>query len=114
MAQDEDSFAALEAIVAATANAIRAGDLHKMGALAIATESALSDLHAQVDPARLSELRARAERNALGLEAAAKGVRAARRRLADVLRASGGMQTYDIAGKTFKIGGPDNAVKARF
>lgn len=113
MAQHKDRFSDLEAIVEATATAIRAGDLRAMGDLALQTEIALTSLEAQADPARLTKLRELAKRNAIGLEAATKGVRAARRRLADVMRASGGTQTYDVAGKTFKIGHPENAINAR-
>jgi hypothetical protein len=47
------------------------------------------------------------------LLAAAKGIRAARRRLAEVMAARAGMQTYDNVGNTQNIGGPTGAVKAR-
>ena len=62
---------------------------------------------------RLKSLRAKALRNIIALEAAGRGVRAARRRLTEIIRARAGVQTYDIEGKTHKIGGPVGTLKTR-
>ena len=114
MQQSEGAIERLEVVVFETAKAIRVGDLAAMADLAERTESALADLDPQTDAKRLKALRDLAGRNALGLEAAVKGVRAARRRLAEVTSARDGVQTYDNAGNTQKIGGPTGEIKARF
>lgn len=114
MQQSEGAIDRLEAVVIETMKAIRIGDLAAMADLAERTETALADLDPQTDAERLKALRDQAGRNALALEAAAKGVRAARRRLAEVTSAREGVQTYDNAGNTQKIGGPTGAIKARF
>ena len=114
MQQSEDAIERLEVVVTETAKAIRGGDLAAMAGLAERAEAALAELGPQTDAERLKMLRDQAGRNALALEAAAKGVRAARRRLAEVTGAREGVQTYDNAGNTQKIGGPTGAIKARF
>lgn len=114
MTQQTSPIDRLNTILDATAQAIRAGNLPMMGDLAVQTENALAMLGRDADPARIAALRDKASRNATGLEAAAKGVRAARRRLHEVISAQSGVQTYDNAGKARKIGGPDTAIKARF
>lgn len=113
MTPQNDSLSQLEAIVAATTKAIRAGDLTAMAELAAQTEAAIANLAPQTDVDRISALRDLAARNAKGLEAAAKGVRAARRRLDEVISARSGTQTYDNVGKSQTIGGPNGAIKAR-
>jgi hypothetical protein len=111
---EEGGMQTLENLVAATTTAIRSGHLSQMGDLAAKTEAALAELGPQDDNARLIALRETAARNVEALAAAARGVRAARRRLAEVTAIRKGVQTYDIAGNTQKIGGPDGAMKARF
>jgi hypothetical protein len=118
MTIEGSGFDRLEKVLAATAKAIRIGDLTAMAGLAAQTEAALADMAVgeigpDVTQDRVMALRALAERNAAGLLAAAKGIRAARRRLAEVMAARAGMQTYDNVGNTQNIGGPTGAVKAR-
>jgi hypothetical protein len=113
MQKSETALDRLEKIVAETLIAIRSGDLSAMGKLALRTDTALAELGEETDAIRLEALRALAGRNALALEAAGRGVRAARRRLAEISSAHSGVQTYDKIGKTKKIGGPCGSLKTR-
>lgn len=114
MQQSVRAIDRLEQVMAETVKAIRCGDLNAMADLAERTETALAELGPQTDAERLKALRDLAGGNALALEASAKGVRAARRRLAEVTDARKGVQTYDNTGKTQKIGGPAGAIRGRF
>ena len=113
MQKAESALDRLEKVVGETARAIRVGDLAAMGGLAERTAAALSELGTETDSVQIAALRVSAERNAVALEAAGRGVRAARRRLAEITSARGGMKTYDGAGNTQKIGGPLGALKTR-
>lgn len=91
--------AALEALLDAMRGAILAGNLAALGPLGERAEQALTapPVLAEADARRLRE---KAQRNMVCLEAAARGVRAARRRLAEVeAAASGGLGTYDAHGQ---------------
>ncbi|WP_022702336.1 hypothetical protein [Pseudorhodobacter ferrugineus] len=110
---NESAFDRLEAVVRETAAAIRTGNLAAMGDLAERTDAALAEIQGETDIGRIEALRALAHRNAIGLEAAGRGVRAARRRLTEIISARGGVKTYDNAGKTRKIGMPDGSLKTR-
>jgi hypothetical protein len=114
MQKNETAIDHLEALVAETASAIRTGNFTVMGGLAARTEAVLAELGPQTDVVRIRTLRDLAGRNAMSLQAAVKGVRAARRRIAEVVAARAGVQTYDQSGGTQKIGGPPGVVKARF
>lgn len=113
MQKGESALDRLEKLVNDTSLAVRNGNLAVMGDLAAQTDAALSDLAGETDSARIAALRDVAQRNAIGLEAAGRGVRAARRRLAEIVAVRAGVQTYDNAGKTHKIGGPAGALKTR-
>lgn len=113
MEKSESALDRLEAVVGETAVALRSGNLAVMGELAARTDAALAEIDSETDPVRIEALRALAQRNATALEAAGRGVRAARRRFADIVSARGGVKTYDNAGKTHKIGVPDGSMKAR-
>jgi hypothetical protein len=54
--------------------------------------------------ADLQLIKRRAERNAHCLQAAGRGIRAARRRLAEIRGAATGLVTYDRAGKRADVG----------
>jgi hypothetical protein len=114
MQQSESAMDRLEQILTETAAAIRLGNLTVMGKLATETELALAEIGPETDAARFTALRDQAGRNAMALQAAAKGVRAARRRLTEVMSARAGVQTYDQEGNTRQIGGPAGSMKARF
>jgi len=113
MEKNESALERLEAVVGETAVAVRHGNLAVMGDLAARTTAALGEIGPQTDASRLESLRAIALRNIIALEAAGRGVRAARRRLTEIMGARAGVQTYDVEGKTHRIGGPGGALKTR-
>lgn len=57
------------------------------------------------DLTQLTRLQEKAARNAICLQSAAKGIRAAMRRLEEVRRASVGLATYDGKGRRVETGG---------
>lgn len=89
-------------------DAVVAGDLGQVAELGAEVDSllrGLPDLHDQVLADRL---RQKAVRNAACLQAAARGVRAARRRMSEIRAAQAGLATYDGQGKRLdhvQIGG---------
>lgn len=78
--------------------ALRQGDLGRLGALTSALEAAEQEM-STAKPAELAAIRNLAERNAHSLQAARRGMVAARRRLAEVLSAARGLVTYDQQGQ---------------
>lgn len=113
MQKNELGIDLLEKVVKETALAIRTGNLSIMGELASRTVAALAKIDSETDEARIEALLSLAQRNAVALEAAGRGVRAARRRFTEILSVRAGVQTYDNAGNTQKIGGPLASFKAR-
>ena len=79
--------------------AILAADFSALGLLAPQLEMALNGMGQTQNPAYLQAIQRKAERNAAGLMAAARGVRSALRRLAEVQGAGTGFVTYDGSGK---------------
>lgn len=77
-------------------------DFAQAAALAPALEAALGQI-GRPDLATLRRLMGQAERNAALIEAARKGLRAARRRVDEVRRAGLGVQTYDGQGRRADI-----------
>jgi hypothetical protein len=76
------------------------GDLADIGPLSTRIESALADLAARRGPgADLATVRLLAGRNLPVLDAAAKGMRAARLRLFEVQQAKSGLGTYNRDGQ---------------
>tara|TARA_R110002096_G_scaffold329093_2_gene523219 strand:- start:1726 stop:2070 length:345 start_codon:yes stop_codon:yes gene_type:complete len=104
----------LEEMLDRTNAYLRAGDFLAAAGLTDATESALDDLGGLDDPKRAERLRRLAARNARSLKAAAKGIRAARRRMAEVMAAQAGLQTYDGQGQTKLIAPRPGTLRARF
>lgn len=102
----------LEAALDQAFAALRQGDLTELGATYAMTETILAGLHI-TDQATATRLRSKAERNAACLLAAARGVRAARRRLAEV-GAGGRSVTYDAQGRTRPIGDGPHGLTERF
>lgn len=113
MEKIESALDRLEAVVGETAAALRSGNLAVMGDLAKRTDAALAGIVGETDAVRIEALRTLAQRNVTALEAAGRGVRAARRRLTEIVSARGGVKTYDNAGKTQKIGVPSGSMKTR-
>jgi hypothetical protein len=104
---------ALALILDAVHGALRRGDYAALPSLTAAMEAAVEDL----DPMRPDEVRAlrtKLERNAACLLAAARGLRAAKRRLAEIAQARAGLSTYGASGTLTRIGGPDGRIAQRF
>lgn len=76
---------------------LRAGDLAALPRLAEAMEAA-EDQARQASAEELLRIRQLAERNARTLLAARRGIKAARRRVAEVVSAARGLVTYDRQG----------------
>jgi hypothetical protein len=74
--------------------ALRRGAFDELPDLSAAIETRLADGLAPLVPAAAAGLRARAERNALCLEAAGRGLRAASRRLREIRAVAQGLATY--------------------
>jgi hypothetical protein len=104
----------LEDVLMRTQQAIRTGDLAALAALATESDAAVAAIGTLTHVEQVKRLREMAGRNALCLQAAAQGVRSARRRLAEIAAARSGMQTYDGEGHTVKIGAAGGSLKARF
>lgn len=93
--------------------ALRGGDLAALSALAEEMERACD---AGIAPANAEEarlLRARADRVAAGLMAAARGLRAARRRMAEIREAKRGVTTYDGRGARVTVGTEATRLRSR-
>jgi hypothetical protein len=86
----------LEDLLDQVAEALLAGDLAALAALAPMVEAGAAALSAP-DPANADRLRVRAKRNARLLEAAARGVKAALGRLTEIARGPA-LTTYDARG----------------
>lgn len=85
-------------------HALRSGRLEGLAAASQALETELARLD-PADGAGLEVLRHKAQRNAACLEAAARGVRAARRRLAEIRMIESGSGTYDDKGRRDELPG---------
>ncbi|QYK41589.1 MAG: hypothetical protein KF887_00110 [Paracoccaceae bacterium] len=78
--------------------ALITGDLAALPSLAAEIEAAVPG-EVPIPAAMAGRLRAKADRNARCLEAAGRGLRAARKRLSDITAARGGLSTYDGSGQ---------------
>ncbi len=96
-----ETLETLEDLLDAVHRALLAGDLAALPPLAERIETAMVALPAGADA---HGLQTRARRNALLLEAAGRGLRAARRRLEE-LRGAARLSTYDHAGRRLTLGG---------
>lgn len=100
---------ALDAVHAALVQ----GDLLALPALAERVERMVDDVAAS-DPATAARLRDKARRNGALLDAAARGLRAAHRRLEELRGAAGGrVATYDGAGRRQMLA-PEGRLAGRF
>ncbi|OIQ77653.1 hypothetical protein GALL_406500 [mine drainage metagenome] len=106
---------ALETLLDAELDAIRRGELSALEDLSTRTENLLESLIAgpMPDARTLERLRAKATRNAATLAAASRGVRAARRRLAELFQAAEGLDTYDASGRRNGLGANATKVERR-
>ncbi len=103
---------ALETLLDAVHAALRAGDFAGLPALTAALV-ALADTALPRDAAAMQGLRHRLQRNDACLEASARGLRAARRRMAEIAAARAGLQTYTQGGQRRQIGAPQGTLTAR-
>ncbi len=88
----------IEGVLDQIHTAILAGDFSALGPMALALERGLTNLTA-TNPALLQRISRKSARNAACLKAAGDGVRAARRRLAELRQIAAGLVTYDGQGK---------------
>lgn len=97
----------LENVLDEVGNAARLANISQLGNLARRLEEALLNIEhlgpKALSPAHLQRLKTKAEQNALLLDAALRGTRAARRRIEDVRQAAKGLQTYDNRGQRAEI-----------
>jgi hypothetical protein len=84
-------------------SALRRGALSDLPEIAASLEAEL-DGTGDLDAGALEAVRQKALRNAACLEAAARGVRAARRRLAEIRSMDAGFLSYDPAGRRDEAG----------
>lgn len=109
-----DAAAALERVMERLHIAVISGDLGALPALAAEAEAGIAAMPGTDDVAAVRRIQALAARNAACLAAAARGVRAARRRLTEIAAAKAGLQTYDDTGATQRIGVVGGAMTQRF
>lgn len=93
----------LETLLEDMAERVRRADFPALALLAPQLEAALTGFGGAVDPAVMWRLRRKAEENAQLLEAARRGLRAARRRIEETRRAGAALQTYDGKGRRAEI-----------
>ena len=97
----------LEALLDEVGHAVRKADYAALANLAPDLEMSLAQAEAAggdtLPRQRLELLKQKADINALLLDAARRGMLAARRRLDEVRRAARGLQTYDMRGQRSEI-----------
>jgi orotidine-5'-phosphate decarboxylase len=97
---------------------LRRGDLAALPEEVAAIEAELASLASRVAPmpsaAELDALRRKLARNALCLEGAARGIRAARRRIAEVRGAASGHAAYDASGRRVQVAARPASLARRF
>lgn len=111
-----DSAAAqdLERLLDRIHGALLRGDLESVGMIGPEIATRVTELPALADVALARRLQDKARRNAACLEAAARGVRAARRRFAEITRARSGLVTYDGKGRSSTLAGDAGQLIRRF
>lgn len=114
MQNDVVTLADLEDVLIRTQQAIRSGDFAALVTLTAESDAGLAAIGDLQDADQAKHLRDLAGRNALCLQAAAQGVRSARRRLAEIEAARSGTQTYDGQGHAVKIGNSSGSLRERF
>lgn len=93
----------LESLLDAVHAALRAGDFAGLPALTQAVE-ALETGALPRDATALRTLQRKLQRNEACLQASARGLRAARRRMTEIAAARAGLQTYTMGGQRQQIG----------
>lgn len=103
----------LEILLDDMAERVRQADFQALARLTPQLEAAMAALPAGAAPALMGRLHRKAEENAQLLDAARRGLRAARRRLEETRRVGEGLQTYDGKGRRADIV-PGGATAGRF
>lgn len=103
----------LESLLDEIRQAALTADFPRLGTLSARMEQALTDGAFPRDAATLSRLQAQAEANARLIDAASRGIRAARRRVEEARRTQQGLQTYDGHGRRADIA-PQGQTAGRF
>jgi hypothetical protein len=96
---------------------VRDGQLSDLPAALAEMEAELGAAHGPgipVTEAALVRLRRKADRNAACLKGAARGLRAARRRIAEVRAAATGLAAYDANGQRLDTADPGARINRRF
>jgi hypothetical protein len=99
---DAEVKKALEALDAAYA-AVLAADFAQLPALSAELDLVIQRATPGLGAEDLRRIRQKADRNAVVLLAAGRGIRAAHRRLAEVQSAASGLVTYDRSGKRAEV-----------
>ena len=102
----------LETLLDAVHAALRAGDFAGLPALTVAVEALETGVLPR-DPAILRALQRKLQRNEACLQASARGLRAARRRMTEIAAARAGLQTYGMGGQRQQIGPPPGTLAHR-
>lgn len=103
----------LEGLLDSVHAALRAGDFAALPALTAAV-GALEDVALPRDAGALRALQRKLQRNDACLQASARGLRAARRRLTEIAAARAGLQTYTQTGTRQQIGPSQGRLAQRF
>lgn len=93
----------LEALLEEVRAALRRADFKRLAQLTPAIEAASATLDPSIGREALLRLREESATNAALLEAARRGIRAARRRVEEARSATRSLQTYDNTGKRADI-----------
>jgi hypothetical protein len=94
---------ALEAALDQMYHCILAADFGDLTKIVLETEQLVGRLNALPDKSVAERLRRKAHRNGLCLQAAARGLRAAQRRLGEMTNASGRLSTYTSGGQRAEV-----------
>lgn len=105
--------ASLSALLDAVHAALRRGDFSTLPALTRDVETFAAESLPR-DPAALAALRRKLQRNDACLQASARGLRAARRRLGEIKAARAGLQTYTQSGARQQIVTAQGSLAQRF
>ncbi|MFN4159288.1 MAG: hypothetical protein ACK4GO_12895 [Gemmobacter sp.] len=111
---DADTAEAIETALDRIHASVMAGDLAALPAQVEMLEERMQESAGAPPSAQLDRLRTKAARNALCLEAAGRGLRAAQRRLAEIRAATIGLQTYDGQGQRRVLTGAAHDLARRF
>ena len=95
---------ALEAALDDLYQRVLAADFRALPEIAVKTEQLLQRLDLVRDKNVVERLRTKAQRNGLCLQAAARGMRAAQRRLAEMSSTDAGLATYTSKGARAQVG----------